>query len=359
MRILVSIILMLLAFGTISVPLVLAEQVPSSASLNQVSSLSLPSSDGKPLEVQVAFQLRNINLIDDQSEKFQFSGVLTLIWQDPRQAFNPAEELVSEKIYQGNSQVNELSTAWYPQVVLVNDADQYETQGILLRVLPDGTSILTETINAIAKGNLKMKRYPFDSQQLMAVFEVFGFDQSQVELKLNPKLINSFADKIRISQWELLNLRSEIDEINVLHTGVPSKSSTFNVIIDLKRQSFFMLRLVVFPLVLLVMLSWSVFWMDRSSLGDRVNISFIGILTVVTYQIVLSGILPHIAYVTLMTLFLNISFLIMALAVVMNLVVSHCDRLGKNHRGDLIDRRCRLIFPLLYFGSLSLILMFF
>jgi len=47
------------------------------------------------------------------------------------------------------------------------------------------------------------------------------------------------------------------------------------------------------------MLSWSVFWMDKSLLGDRLSISFIGILTVVSYQILLGETLPRIAYFTL------------------------------------------------------------
>ena len=56
---------------------------------------------------------------------------------------------------------------------------------------------------------------------------------------------------------------------------------------DVKRQPLFMLRLVVIPLCLIVMLSWSVFWMDRSSVGDRMAVSFVGILTAVAYQITL------------------------------------------------------------------------
>ena len=47
-----------------------------------------------------------------------------------------------------------------------------------------------------------------------------------------------------------------------------------------------MLKVVVLPLTLLVVLTFSVFWMDRPSLGDRMDISFIGLLTVVAYQII-------------------------------------------------------------------------
>ena len=65
-------------------------------------------------------------------------------------------------------------------------------------------------------------------------------------------------------------------------------------------ESFYMSRLVILPLVVIVLLSFSVFWMDRSSVGDRLGVSFIGILTGVAYQLVMSDHLPRISYVTLM-----------------------------------------------------------
>jgi hypothetical protein len=46
--------------------------------------------------------------------------------------------------------------------------------------------------------------------------------------------------------------------------------------------------------------------------------------------------------------FLNVSFFIMCATVVINLVVGACDKNGKSELGDLIDRRCRWIFPLVY-----------
>ena len=119
-----------------------------------------------------------------------------------------------------------------------------------------------------------------------------------------------------------------------------------------ERQSFFMVRLVVLPLVLIVMLSWSVFWMDRSSLGDRINVSFIGILTAVAYQMAVSGILPQISYMTLMNAILSLSFLVMCAAVVINLIVGELDKQGCSEAGDRIDYRCRRLFPLVYFGLL-------
>ena len=46
----------------------------------------------------------------------------------------------------------------------------------------------------------------------------------------------------------------------------------------------------------------------------------------------------------------------MCATVVINLVVGHCDQKGKSKLGDIIDRRCRWIFPLAYLFFLTLAL---
>ena len=86
----------------------------------------------------------------------------------------------------------------------------------------------------------------------------------------------------------------------------------------------------------------------------RINISFIGILTVVAYQIVVSEILPRISYLTLMNGFLNASFLIMCASAVINLVVGSLDQQERSGVGDRVDHSCRWIFPLAYYGLLLL-----
>ncbi len=199
-----------------------------------------------------------------------------------------------------------------------------------------------------------MRRYPFDAQRLEAIFKVFGFDSSEVVFEAEPTPVDPSWQEVRISQWQLVGIRSSTSEHIAPPSGKRGASSTFTVRMEVQRNSFFIVRLVVIPLTLIVVLSWSVFWMDRSSLGDRISVSFLGILTAVAYQFVVSGILPHISYFTLMNAFVNLSFLTMCATVVINLVVGAYDKKGKSDVGDLIDYRCRWIFPLVYFGLLLL-----
>ena len=76
-----------------------------SAPSSQTVLLSPPPSDG-PLVVQAGFQLLDINQFDNQSETFEFSGILTARWKDSRQAFDPPVEGVKKKFLQGDYQFN-------------------------------------------------------------------------------------------------------------------------------------------------------------------------------------------------------------------------------------------------------------
>lgn len=325
---------------------------PADPKAAALAALTLPPTDGGPVRVRARFHLHDLNEIDDDAEVFQFTGVMTLTWRDPRAAFDPAEAGVKERLFDGNFQFNESSPAWYPQAVLINESGLYAKSGVLQRVRPDGTCTLIETINAAAKSDLNMRRYPLDRHRLEATFQILGYDSSEVVFEVEESIPQDAAEGISIPQWDIAGVDLLASDRAAPYAGSSGQASSLVLAIDVRRQSFYIMRLVVFPLALIVYLSFAVFWMDRSSLGDRISVSFIGILTGVTYQLVMSQSLPQIAYPTLMHAFLYLSFLAMCATVAVNLVVGSMDKRQNFAMGDRIDYSCRWIFPLGYMGIL-------
>ena len=320
--------------------------------LSQTILLSPPTSE-QPIEVRIGFQLFDVVQIDETTETFEFSGILTVEWKDVRQAFDPAIEGVPVKFYQGSFQFNEIATSWYPEISLLNSVGAFEKGEPLLRIFPDGTSILVTPINATAKSELKLRKYPFDSQNLRIFFGIPGYAES--ELKLRTLEVPSMSyDNIRIPQWNVLAMRSMTESILPTAPGSKEQPSVLVFELDVKRQPAYIMRLVVLPLFLVVILSWSVFWMDRASVGDRMGVSFVGLLTAVAYQIVLGDIMPHISYLTPVNVFVNISFMIMCASIVVNLIVGELNRENRAAAADAVDNRCKVVFPIVY-GTLLLI----
>lgn len=302
----------------------------------------------RPVEVTATFHLLDLLQIDDEAETFEFSGVISLKWKDERQAFDPVQAGVAEKLYHGSFQFNEISPSWYPQVILANASQIPEAQGVLFCVAPDGTCTLIQDLHAVARRELKLRRYPFDQQRLEAEFQILGFDRSQVVLIGTGKPVSADIESIRVPQWHLKSVSGGIREISAPYQSGTGTSSSFVVSFDVRRQSFFIVRLVFLPLLIVVGLSWCVFWMDRASLADRMSVTFVGLLTAVAYQAMLGDIMPHISYITFINAFISLSFLLMSATAVVNLRVCIQDRRGEYEQGDLIDRRCRWIFPVAY-----------
>jgi hypothetical protein len=316
--------------------------------------LGPPASDG-PTVVKAGFYLSDVNRIDEENETFEFEGILTLSWRDERQVFDPDEVGVAEKVYQGNYQFSEVWNGWWPQVVLANESGQYLRQGVLLRIQSDGELTYVEELNAVAEMPRDLRRFPFDRQAFQAIFEVMGFTREEVALQVDSHTTGAAQGGVTIAQWELQGMRSGIVENDPVYAdGTREPLTSLVVSIDLARRPGFLIRIVILPLALLVALSWSVFWMDRESLGERMDISFIGILTVVAFQIMVSGNLPRIAYFTLMDAFLYLNLLVLAASVVVNLVVGRFDRTHRAEVGDRIDRVCRWAFPVAYLGTNAL-----
>jgi hypothetical protein len=310
--------------------------------------LGPPVQDG-PVVVKAGFYLSDVNNVDEEAQRIEVEGVLTLKWQDDRLAFDPATAGVQEKVFQGSFQFSEVATGWWPQIIIANGSGGYERQGMILRQESGGAMTYLEELNATVEIPLSLQRFPFDREEFEIIFEVLGFNKDEVVLEVDPETTGSEEGGVSITEWRLDGIRADSRDYNPAYgDGHQEALSAFVVTLEMARLPGFMLRVVVIPLALLVALSWSVFWMDRESLGDRMDISFIGILTVVAYQIMVSGFLPRISYPTLMSAFLYISFLTLCAAVVVNLRVGHLDRSGRRAQGDRVDRRCRWAFPLGY-----------
>ena len=314
-----------------------------------------PPNSSEPIPIHVGFFLSDVTDVDEEREMFEFEAVLTVSWRDERQAFDPEKLGVMEQVYQGAFQFNEVYNGWWPQLVLANKSGTFEREGEILRIKPDGSMTYVQVLDAVVKSKMNLHQFPFDRQSFEIIFKVLELDRSGVVLI--PDLANSGNRRqgVGLAQWVFQDLTvSTLDHNLRFLDGYTGLRSHLAVNINMTRNPSYMLLLVVVPLFILIMLSWSIFWMDGESLGDRMDISFLGILTIVAYQIMISGILPRIDYWTLMSVFLYLSLTSMAAGVVVNLYVSHLDRLGRVMEGNIIDRRCRWLFPATYF-SLNLV----
>ena len=138
----------------------------------------------------------------------------------------------------------------------------------------------------------------------------------------------------------------DVDSTQIqLHEQAPTFSRLVTTIV-LERQSWQIVWVLLFPLVVLVSMAWSTFWLDPESISDRLNISFVGVLTIVAYQFVVIDNMPRNSYLTFTASLLLVSFLITSLTIPQSLREEPTER-GRTSTAHRLDTICRWAFPLL------------
>ena len=319
-----------------------------------------PPGDG-PLEVLVGFNLVNITDVNEKEETIDFEGAIYLEWTDPRLAYDPIDfgmpadwqpgdySLAPRQIYQGIYAFSELYQGWWLSIVIPNGIGNRQITEQALGVWPDGRVLYHDTFYSKSETPMDLRLFPFDSQSLEIFFHPFLYGTNEVVLVPDAKLARTWDQNMGIADWSRDSVTIRGRPIRVAKSdGDADEISEVVVTVNIERRPLHFLVSFLFPMVLLVSLTWCVFWMEKETLSNRVNITFIGILSVVAYYFVIIDFIPSVSYLTLMDGFIISTFLILAAGVVLAVVMEEIARKGRFSLGLQLDRVCRWAFPLTY-----------
>jgi hypothetical protein len=319
----------------------------------------MPNPPASPTVVKVGVFLADILDLNEVDETFQIELVTVAEWDDPRLAFDPVVEGTETKLFQGQFQFNEVFAGWWPQFVIVNEIGAGDISAIQIEVRPDGRVRFLEARNVTLETPMKLQPFPFDTQTLEARMVAFGNDSREVLLEVDQQMLGASEEhamengQVNIAQWSLLNLDMVAALSNQRYYGEVKPVSELIFTITLQRESASIVWKVILPLIILVLLMWAIFWMEVDNLSDRLNVAFIGILTIVAYQFLIEGSMPRISYFTFTDTVLLYSFIVMCLSVLESLVLTSMCKAGRKAAAERVDHVARWAFPLVYFAGLT------
>ena len=298
-------------------------------------------------EVDIGLYVIDISNVNAVENTYRLEGLIDLSWCDPRFTLNTKEK--HHEIYLEEDAETKLNRIWWPSITFVNEVGEYFRKNEELMILANGTVEYREKFSVELKSFFDLTKFPFDAQTLDVKIESFAWNENEVLLKLNPEK-TGFNPSLNLPEWEIGDLKTNIEKTQEVRSTVPFDK--FLMQIQLVRKPGFYLWKVIIPLIILVIISWSVFWMSEESLADRISFSMTGILTVVAYQFLISENLPNISYLTLMDAILSLSFLAIALTVAENIIVDWLSKENLKFLASKVDRICRVAFPTIYIFSL-------
>ncbi len=325
----------------------------------------MPNPPASPTTVKCGLMILDVIDIDDVNETFEAEIAISASWHDPRLAFDPQAEGTDRKLFQGEFQFAEVFTGWWPQLLIINQVGRGDTSAIKIEIAPDGHVTFLEQRNVLLETPMALYDYPFDTQHLKALLVPFGNTSNEVVLEVDERFNRATQDYVRREQgvnvagWDLRSLEMAASRTNLYIGSLDKTFSRIVTTITLQRHSGQIVWDILLPLGVLVSMVWSIFWLDSEDVADRLNISFIGVLTIVAYQFVVIDNMPRMAYLTFTDTLLLISFLITSATIPQSLLLRRLIRKGRKAAADRIDRACRWAFPLGYVLTTAGLLAFY
>ena len=310
-----------------------------------------PNPDG-PTLVGMAFFVTELREIDAVRDDFAFRGYVRSTWCDPNRAFDPAVARTNRRVSFGKAAEREMASGWSPSGFPVNRIGHMEITDRDLSVSPNGTVESNLNITLRVAADFDLRRFPFDRQRLEVVVESFLWPEDALVIVAEPNA-TGFAKDFSIPEWHIDRVSTRIESSNALRSV--KSFSRIVLEIDVVREWGFYVWKIMLPLVVIVALSWSIFWMSDERVAGRSRITATGVLTIVAYQFVVGEDLPRIAYLTLLDKVMILSFMLLAVTVVESLVVSRYQD-DDMARAVRIDRISRLVFPGVYLVLMVLLL---
>ncbi|HEX9500209.1 MAG TPA: hypothetical protein VGA10_01015 [Thermoanaerobaculia bacterium] len=328
-----------------------AAQAPTGIATDPI--LQPPPYNGQPLDVDIGLHVVNLASINEVSEQFQLDAYMFERWIDKRLAYTPQGP-------QDNLRNYALGQIWIPQLEMINAAAPRSRQEISIMVSPDGTVRYAERLVVTLSSSFHLRRFPFDQQQLLVIIHPFLADGPRLRFKLDSDstwTASEFTSFSSLAQWHLTGLHSQLLDA-ATYGGMTVPEARFEI--DVTRRSSFYLWKVFIPLLLMVFLSWAVFWIEADDLSNQIQVAVTTILTVIAFAFAISATMPRLPCLTYIDAFFLECYIYVFLAVV-ELMTVHVTHRSERRRdlGIRIRKYSRWLIPASFVVTNAIIAMHF
>jgi neurotransmitter-gated ion-channel len=321
----------------IAAVLVVCGWSPAAQGDTQVNlTFTTPPNHGQPVEVRVGVYLTNLAQIDELLEQFQVKGTLFARWRDPRLAAKPGENVDRVRLFKPGE-------IWLPELEMINSVSPREQHDITITVDPSGTVEYAEVFAVTLSTQLRLRSFPFDSQWLTILVRPLRSPDQPVALIADSTRCGS---SVQLAQWRTLGLDSSTGTATTLENAPPLPQVNFDL--RVKRRYIFYVWKVFVPLVVLVMISWTAFWIRLDDHYSQMTVALTTILTVIAFAFSISSSLPRLPYLTLIDAFFLISYLFVFSAILEHVVIHNLLAAKREPTARRFRQFSRWLFPVGY-----------
>jgi hypothetical protein len=301
-----------------------------------------PDPDSRPTQVSVDIFFVDINSIDSAQQTFTADIAVVLRWKDTRLA------------HTGSGVVHyPLDQVWNPRVVIVNETNSVNRRlPESVYVDADGTVLYRQRYVGAFAQPLRLHSFPFDKQTFRVQLVAIRFSPDEVKFVPDQKWIDAglkqaggISASITLPDWTVENWDIK-ERTYALAPGLEDAGYAFEFTAS-RNVEYYILK-VILPLVLIVIMSWTVFWIQPSETGPQLSVAITSMLTLIAYRFAIDSQLPRLPYMTRLDVFILTSTCLVFFSLIEVLITTILESNRQAERAKNIDRYCRIIFPVIF-----------
>ncbi|XP_058788992.1 gamma-aminobutyric acid receptor alpha-like isoform X2 [Phymastichus coffea] len=252
-----------------------------------------PDLGGPPAVVEVDIMVRSMGPISEVDMTYSMDCYFRQSWVDRRLAFAGGKETLALSI-------SMLQRIWKPDTYFYNGKQSYlhtiTSPNKFVRLHRDGRVLYSSRLTIKAACPMNLEDFPMDTQRCPLKFGSYGYSSRDVVYRWNSARQVAIAHDMKLSQFDLVgNPTANSTDSSFTQSEWPrtpelrrkdcnsrrpfqtadSRVAEYSMLLvsfHLKRHMGNFLIQVYGPCVLLVVLSWVSFWLNREATADRVSL---------------------------------------------------------------------------------------
>ena len=335
--------------------------------LQELDFPGFPKNQKEPFKLITELIVEDIDRVDGKRLEFDSLYTLYVYWKDPRVAdvlkkFDAYEDTnVPAWLcdYEARTVWGESRKLFDPVVEFYNrksNPDFAQGRADWVEIFSNGTVQMRVRDTATFKAKFDFKKFPFDEQifsfliypEFPASKMIFVAEPVMEEYKKNLYVVEG-EDGINIPEWKVTTVDYYIDR----YKEGDYEYQGFIVEIGAERVTNYYIFKIIIPILLILSISWSVFWIDRAQIEAKANITIVALLSLIAYNLIMDDVIPKLDYLTFMDAFIFLSYLYTGAATI--LCIYSFYRYKKYKRKiNLVDYYAKLLGPISYFVGIFL-----
>jgi len=288
-----------------------------------------------PVKVHVTIFVIDVDEIRSASQSFDANVYVQFRWKDQRLAHKGS-----------NTIVRGLDEIWNPGIQIINQQKIWLTFPDIVKIAPNGEVLYQQRAWGSFSQPLKLHDFPFDRQVFNIQLAAIDYTPDKVEMVLDTKDESGIVEELSVADWNILRWTAEPRAYKP--TPTMEAISGFAFSFEARRNTGYFIIKVIIPLILIVTMSWSVFWIDPTESGTQISVAITTMLTLIAYRFAIDMDLPKVSYLTRMDFFILLSTILVYASLIEVIVTSTLAKREKLSQARTIDLWVRWLFPLAF-----------